>query len=98
MKEILDIYSDYLFSSFGQTTATGLSDLLDGDLSHDQITRRISAEKLTPKSWWKIVKPLVRRVEQEDGVLIFDDSIVEKPYTDENDIICWHWSSNILIY
>jgi hypothetical protein len=22
---------------------------------------------------------------------IFDDSIEEKPYTDENDIICWHW-------
>jgi hypothetical protein len=24
-------------------------------------------------------------------VLILDDSIAEKPYTDENDIICWHY-------
>ena len=24
-------------------------------------------------------------------VLIIDDSIAEKPYTDENDIICWHY-------
>ena len=23
--------------------------------------------------------------------MILDDSIAEKPYTDENDIICWHW-------
>ena len=23
--------------------------------------------------------------------MIFDDSIEEKPYTDENEIICWHW-------
>jgi hypothetical protein len=30
-------------------------------------------------------------MEQEDGVMIIDDSIVEKPYTDENDIICWHY-------
>jgi len=24
-------------------------------------------------------------------VMIVDDSIAEKPYTDENDIVCWHW-------
>jgi hypothetical protein len=91
MKDILDIYSDYLFSSFGQTTATGLAQLLDGELSHDQITRRLSKEKYTAKEWWQIVKPLVRQIESDEGVLIFDDSIAEKPYSDENDIICWHW-------
>lgn len=91
MKDILDIYSDYLLSSFGQTTATGLSQLLDGELSHDQITRRLSKEKLTPKSWWKIVKPFVRQIEDDGGVLTFDDSIAEKPYSDENEIVCWHW-------
>ena len=25
------------------------------------------------------------------GVRIFDDTIEEKPYTDENEIVCWHW-------
>lgn len=95
MKEILDIYSDYLLSSFGQTTATGLSKLLSGDLSHDQITRRLGQEKLTPKAWWQIVKPLVRQIESEEGVLIFDDSISEKPYSDENDIVCWHWDHSV---
>ncbi|MCY4605689.1 MAG: IS701 family transposase, partial [Gemmatimonadetes bacterium] len=29
-KKLLDLYSDYLLSSFGATTATGLSSLLDG--------------------------------------------------------------------
>jgi hypothetical protein len=29
-KELLDLYSDYLLSSFGATTATRLSRLLDG--------------------------------------------------------------------
>ena len=24
-------------------------------------------------------------------MLIFDDTIQEKPYTDENDLICWHY-------
>jgi hypothetical protein len=46
---------------------------------------------MTSKEWWRLVKPQVRKIEQEDGVMIVDDSIVEKPYTDENEIICWHF-------
>jgi hypothetical protein len=30
-------------------------------------------------------------MQSTDGVLIVDASISEKPYTDENEIICWHW-------
>ena len=88
---LLDIYSDYLLSSFGPTTATGLARLLGGALSHDEITRLLADEVQSSGSWWQRVKPLVRQHERADGVLFFDDSIEEKPYTDENDIICWHY-------
>ena len=90
-RDILDLYSDYLLSSFGQTTATGLAQVMEGAISHDQVTRMLSSPRMTSKEWWLLVKPHVRRVEQEDGVIIVDDSIVEKPYTDENEIICWHF-------
>jgi len=33
----------------------------------------------------------VRKIEQADSVMIVDDSIEEKAYTDENEIICWHY-------
>jgi len=90
-QELLDVYSDYLLSSFGPTTATGLARLVGGSLSHDAITRLLAGEVQSSASWWHRVKPLVRQNERRDGVLIFDDSIEEKPYTDENDIICWHY-------
>jgi hypothetical protein len=90
-KELLDIYSDYLISAFGQTTGTGLAGLLGGSVSHDQIQRLLSKEQLGSAELWQIVKPNVRQIEQADGVLIIDDSIAEKPYTDENEIICWHY-------
>lgn len=90
-QKLLDLYSDYLLSSFGPTTATGLSNLMDGEISHDQVTQMLSSTKMTSKAWWKLVKPHVQRIEQEDGVMIVDDSIVEKSYTDENEIICWHY-------
>jgi len=90
-KEILDLYTDYLISSFGQTTATGLSKLMNGDVSHDQVSRMLASPKMTSKDWWLKVKPEVRKIEHPDGVVIIDDSIEEKPHTDENEIICWHW-------
>ena len=90
-QEILDLYSDYLLSSFGQVTATGLSALLEGAVSHDQIQRWLASAKKGSQQLWKWAKPLVRQTQSDEGVLIVDDSIEEKPYTDENDIICWHY-------
>ena len=90
-KELLDLYSDYLISSFGQTTGTGMADLLGGSISHDRIQRLLSKQDFTSADLWQIVKPHVRGMQQADGVLIIDDSIAEKPYTDENEIICWHY-------
>jgi hypothetical protein len=90
-KELLDIYTDYLISSFGLTTQTGLSRLLNGEISHDRIQRFLSKEPKTGKDLWLAVKPYVRQVQAEDGVIIVDDSISEKPHTDENDIVCWHY-------
>ena len=92
-KNLIDLYTDYLISSFSQTTATGLSALVDGCLSHDQITTFIAESDLDSKSLWLHVKPMVRELEKAKGtgVLIFDDSIAEKPYSDENEIVCYHW-------
>src|SRR6266540_1788736 len=90
-KELLDLYTDYLISSFGQTTGTGLSALLGGSVSHDRIQRFLSQGEFTSADLWRVVKPHVRAIEQPDGCIIVDDSISEKPYTDENDIVCWHY-------
>jgi hypothetical protein len=90
-KELLDLYTDYLLSSFGPTTATGLSKLMDGAISHDQVSRMLASPRKTSKDWWRMVKPEVRKIEHADGVMIVDDSIEEKVYTDENEIICWHY-------
>ena len=89
--ELLDLYSDYLISSFGATTATGLSHLLEGDVSHDQVTRFLASRERTAAEVWHLVKPHVRRMQSEAGVLIIDDSIAEKPFSDENEIVCWHY-------
>ena len=92
-KELLDIYTDYLICQNKYATATGLSELMPGEVSHDQVTHFLNRSELGSKELWSYVKPQVRQHETATGgVLILDDSIEEKPYTDENEIICWHHS------
>ena len=93
MDKILDLYSDYLISQNHLATATGLSDLVDGQVSHDKITRFLNGADFTSKHLWEFIKRDVRKAQSiDDGILMLDDCIEEKPYTDENDIICWHYS------
>ena len=92
-RDILDLYSDYLLYSNAQTTATGLSELLDGEISHDKITRFLSSELFDEKTLWKKTKKIVRTFEEKNACIIFDDTVIEKPYMDENEIICWHFDS-----
>lgn len=91
MDKLLDLYTDYLLSSFGQTSSTGLSNLLDNAIKHDHFTRLLTESEFDSKFLWTTVKPLVREHQAADACLVFDDSIIDKPYTDENDMICWHW-------
>ncbi len=90
-KELLDLYADYLISSLSQTTATGLSRLLGGALTHDAITNFLAESNFNSKDLWKLVKKDIREIESEKGVIIFDDTVQEKQYTDENEIICYHY-------
>jgi hypothetical protein len=88
---IADLYAAYLLASFGATTATGLSQRLKGEISHDQVTRYLAGTKKTAAALWRTVKLFVREVQSEEGVLSIEDSIEEKPYTDENAIVGWHY-------
>jgi len=94
-KQIFELYIDYLVTSFSYATATGLSNLLDGEISHDQVTRFLSHKPLTSADLWRNVKKKVREIESDDGVLIFDDMVQEKPYSSENELISWHFDHTV---
>ena len=89
--EILDLYSDYLIAALKLRTATGMSEMLNASLSHDQISRFLGQELLDQKDYWKCIKSVVRQIEHPAGVIKIDDTIEHKPHSTENDIICWHY-------
>jgi hypothetical protein len=53
-KDLLELYSDYLLSAFSHTSATGLSDMTEGSVSHDKITRFLpTSEALDSAALWR---------------------------------------------
>ena len=91
MDATIDLYVDYLICSTARVTATGLAKVTDNAVSHDKITRLLSSKNYTSADLWRVAKPIYKTIECDDGVLAIDDSVEEKPYTDENDIIAWHY-------
>lgn len=76
----------------GLATATGLSNILENQISHDKITRFINTVNGNSKTLWREVKPIIRKLENDNGWILIDDTIEEKLYTDESTMICWHYS------
>ena len=95
VNNLQDIYTDYLLVCPGQVTATGLSAFSSGQISHDKVTRLLSTNVFSSKSLWEKVKPICHEIKSSDAVLIFDDSIEEKKYTDSNELIQWHYDHTV---
>lgn len=98
-KALFDLYVDYLINNSGEVTATGLSAVSNGLVSHDaggrpQVTRLLNSkdETFTAASYWQRIKPLVREVNDPEGVMILDDFVEEKPHSKENELIAYHYS------
>ncbi len=97
MENLTDLYTDYLLSSTGLATAIGLSQMTEGVISHDKITRLLASGEYDSRYLWKVVKPMLQEIcsSEERVVLCFDDSIEEKRYTDESELISWHYDHTL---
>lgn len=95
MDNFVDLYTDYLISSVSQTTATGLAALLS--IKHDKVTRALSQGAYDSKFLWQYVKPYIHEANRanEPVILSFDDSVEEKRYSDESELICWHYDHTL---
>ena len=73
---------------------TKLSQIAGENYTHDRFTKKLllNDEIETDKELWRSVKPILRKYENEtDGCLLIDDSLLAKPYSKTNEVICWHY-------
>lgn len=87
-----DLYCNYLLSQNDKCTAVGLSNLTNNQISHDEVTRFLNKKDYSSKDQWEYVKPIIRSYKsKETKVLIFDDTISEKPHSQINKLINWNY-------
>ena len=83
-------YCQYLLSSQINYTITNLAEHLS-QISHDTINRYLKNEKLTPRLLWDNVKDLI--VVDEDAYIIFDDTVLDKRFSEEMEIVRRQYSA-----
>jgi len=94
MEHLKEIYINFAISSFEKIEMTKLSKITGGGYSHDIFTKKLllNDEIDTDKALWREVKPFLRNYEnEEDGCILIDDTILNKPHTKESDMVCWHY-------
>jgi len=97
--DFLAFYTPYLICSTERMTNIRLLQIPNSDIRLETVLNLICSESFTSKDLWKQVKPILRQIESPEGILIFDDTIIEHEWTEENEISCYHFdqSKNKLI-
>lgn len=93
--DLMDLYTDFLLTSPNIASALVMSQMLHNRYSHDSITRMLAQDELDQRLYWKIIKPTIRQVETHDGVISIDDTIENKPHSNENELISWHFDHTV---
>lgn len=91
MKTTSHLYCQYLLSSQINYTCTNLADHF-ADLSHDDVSRFLKEEKLTPRMLWEKVSPLF--TSRLEGYIIFDDVVLEKIHSSKIQGVRRQYSGN----
>jgi hypothetical protein len=93
VENLLDLYTDYLLTTPGQASCTGLSKVLDGKISHDRFTRLLASGTIDSRRLWEQAKPLVQEMVDSRSCVVVgvDDTIQAKPHSKENELVCWHF-------
>jgi hypothetical protein len=84
-------YCQYLLVSQTNYTITNFADHAQ-KISHDQINRYLSKDKLTPRLVWELVKTDV--VPSTNGYLLFDDTIIDKNFSHDIEGVRRQYSGN----
>lgn len=84
-------YCQYLLVSQINYTLTNVADHCDA-FSHDAVNRYLRGERITPRLVWDNVRGQV--VPTARAYLIFDDSVLDKDYSRQIELVRRQWSGN----
>ncbi len=79
-------YIEYLISTPANYTCTNLAKHLQG-VSHDAVSDYLAQAKSTAHQLWELVQPLLNDTDSEKAYLIVDDSVQDKRYSNQIELV-----------
>ena len=88
----LEHYTAFLLAESQSAGCVRLAEISGGEFAHDAANRFLNREQFSPEDLFEEAKPLMAL---EGGTLSVDDSVLEKPYSQEGkvDLVGYFWSS-----
>lgn len=87
-----DLYRSFLQASSVRYSGLALSEVAPYEIAHDSVSRWLKSKKFRPRELWDIAKPLVNL--KEKGLLIADDSVLDKHRSDKIELVQYQYSGN----
>jgi putative transposase len=88
----LKMYSYFLMANQNRYSGVELSKVAPKNISHDTVSRWLSDSHFTPSDLWSDVK---RFIDVKTGYLIGDDTLLEKKYSQFNELAKVQYSGNL---
>lgn len=86
-----ELYEKFLTITAGRYSALSLSEVSPKELSHDSVSRWLEEANFKPKEIWEKAKDVVTKV---PGVLIVDDTVLDKDRSRKIRLVNWQYSGN----
>lgn len=87
-----DLYCTFLRVTSQRYSALSLSEVSPVELSHDSISRWLEQKKCQPKDIWESAKVHILGT---TGVLIADDTILDKSRSEKIELVRWQYSGTV---
>lgn len=88
---LLADYCQFLLAGIQNFTQTHFADHSD-NYSHDQLNRLLNTQRIPARELWRSVRNDIEF--DEDGYLLFDDTVISKPYAKEIQPVRRQWSGS----
>ena len=87
----LDLYTKFLIANHNRYSGVELSKTSELSLSHDSVSKWLREENFNAEDIWIHVKDMIKK---KEGYLITDDSVLDKRFSRNNELVGRHWSGN----
>lgn len=87
-----ELYKAFLQASSVRYSGLALSEVSPSELSHDSISRWLSAKEFRPRAIWEIAESHIDK--HEPCLLIADDTVLSKQHSKKIDLVNYQYSGN----